>query len=296
MGNATKFSQIILHTSVLGSGASDFCITLQSQKAMCMCMYVCTCVCMCVCACECIQNIPMGQCNWIDGRGLWERCTYWSQFPRRLDNRPQRLNNVKSHNVLKTKHLVRKRMISSIRCGDFLVFAFIWEFGFVVGVCNFLNSVNKNLKRWTLKPLDRLCHKLSDRSVLQLRVTAQFYLENKAKYILQAWWHANPKDVKRRERERENPGPLAPLFICFSSSPGPAYVNWASQECYLFYLRSSLWSLKLPLFYCLGLFPSLPFSHHHSRLLFLIPTTQQFDGSCKKSIIFHTVPQAVRQR
>ena len=40
MENTAKFSQIILHTSVLGSGAPDFCVTLQSQKTMCMCMYV----------------------------------------------------------------------------------------------------------------------------------------------------------------------------------------------------------------------------------------------------------------
>ena len=69
------------------------------------------------------------------------------------------------------------------------------------------------------------------------------------------------------------------LFICFSPPPPPPptwslpYVNWASQECCLFYLRSSLWSLDLPLFYFPGLFPSLSFSHHHSGLLFPILTT-----------------------
>ena len=41
------------------------------------------------------------------------------------------------------------------------------------------------------------------------------------------------------------------------------YVNWASQEGSLFYLRSSLWSLDLPLLYFGGFFPSLSFSHHH---------------------------------
>ena len=41
------------------------------------------------------------------------------------------------------------------------------------------------------------------------------------------------------------------------------YVNWASQECCLFYLRSSLPSLDLPLSYFLRLFPSLSFSHCH---------------------------------
>ena len=109
--------------------------------------------------------------------------------------------------------------------------------------------------------------------MLQLCVTAQFYLENKGKYILEVWGHADPKDVKRREREREkraracawerdSPGPLAPLFIRFFSSPlGLPYVNWASQECCLLYLKSSLQSSDLPLFYFRGLFPSLSFSH-----------------------------------
>ena len=40
-----------------------------------------------------------------------------------------------------------------------------------------------------------------DRSMLQLRVTAQFNLENKGKYILEALGHADPKDMKKRERE-----------------------------------------------------------------------------------------------
>ena len=39
-------------------------------------------------------------------------------------------------------------------------------------------------------------------------------------------------------------------------SLGLSYVNWASQECCWFYLRFSLWSSDLPLFYFLGL--SLP--------------------------------------
>ena len=84
----------------------------------------------------------------------------------------------------------------------------------------------------------------------QTSVTAQFYLEIKGKYILEAWGHANPKDPKRREA----PGPiLAPHFICFSLPPDPTLYNWDSQECSLFYLRSSLWSLGLHLFYFCGL-------------------------------------------
>ena len=76
--------------------------------------------------------------------------------------------------------------------------------------------------------------------------------------------------VRREERETDSlcagererpPAPLAPLFICFLLPLGLPYVNWASQECCLFCLRSSLWSSDLPLFYFRGLFPSFSFSH-----------------------------------
>ena len=76
-----------------------------------------------------------------------------------------------------------------------------------------------------------------------------------------------PARVVGGRRERESPSPLAPLFICF---PPPALpcVNWVSQECCLFYQRSSLRSSGLPLFYFRGLFSSLSFSHRHFELLF----------------------------
>ena len=109
-------------------------------------------------------------------------------------------------------------------------------------ISSVLSHHNKNLKRWTsLTALGQTVSQLSDRSVLQLRVTAQFNLENEGKYILKALGHADPKDVKKRgralpcnrvcERERaptweraeesgrETPGPLAPLFICFFLLP-----------------------------------------------------------------------------
>ena len=54
----------------------------------------------------------------------------------------------------------------------------------VGGVCNFLGSVSSQQK-FEVTDVKALCvSQLSDRSVLQLRVTAQFYLENKGKYIL----------------------------------------------------------------------------------------------------------------
>ena len=59
-------------------------------------------------------------------------------------------------------------------------------------ISSVLSQHNKNLKLWT--------------SVTAFRgtsVTAQFYLESKGKYFLEAWGHTNPKDAKRRESERE---------------------------------------------------------------------------------------------
>ena len=77
-----------------------------------------------------------------------------------------------------------------------------------------------------------------------------------------------------RQRGREAPSPLAPLFVCFFFFPlSLPYVNWASQECCLFYLKSSVWSSDLPLFYFHGLFPYLSFSHRHSGLFCPILTT-----------------------
>ena len=115
--------------------------------------------------------------------------------------------------------------------------------------------------------------------------TDQFYLENKGKSILKVWGHADPKDAKRererdREREKENTcaqeretWPFGSSFYMFFPLPGLPYVNWASQECSLSHLRSSLRTSDLLLFYFHGLFPSLSFSHRHFRLLFpILPT------------------------
>ena len=71
-------------------------------------------------------------------------------------------------------------------------------------------------------------------------VTAQFYWQAKENTSLRH--ESMPK--QKTQREKKPPGPiLAPLFICFFLLPlGLPYVNWASQGCCLFHLRSSLWS------------------------------------------------------
>ena len=130
----------------------------------------------------------------------------------------------------------------------------------------------------------------------QISVTALFYLEDSRRTHPQSVRACQPKDLKGREwrsawgRGRETEGErkssrthvgekeqekaLWLLFLyVFSSPPGPALWNWASQEGCLFYLGSSLWPLDLPLFYFPGLFPSLSFSHHNFGLLFPILTT-----------------------
>ena len=58
----------------------------------------------------------------------------------------------------------------------------------VRGVCNFLGSVSSQQKfeAMDIKALRQTLSQLSDRPVLQLLVTAQFYLENKGKHILEA--------------------------------------------------------------------------------------------------------------
>ena len=81
------------------------------------------------------------------------------------------------------------------------------------------------------------------------------------------------KSAPARQGEREKESQLWFLYLYIFLSLGLSCVNWASQECCLFYLRSSLWSSDLPLFYFCGLFSSLSISHHHSGFLFpILPT------------------------
>ena len=139
----------------------------------------------------------------------------------------------------------------------------------MLGECNFLSSVLSQQKFEVTDPKALGASQLSD------SVTAQFYLENENISLRRE--SMLTQKTQREEREsacwRETLSPLAPLFICFFLSLGLPYVNWASQECCLFYLRSSFRSSDLPLFHFRGLFPSLSFSHCHSGLLFPILTT-----------------------
>ena len=59
--------------------------------------------------------------------------------------------------------------------------------------------------------MDRPVPQFSDGPVLQLCVTAQFYLEDKGKYILEARGYDDPKDAKRRTRD---PRPFGGPALC----------------------------------------------------------------------------------
>ena len=96
------------------------------------------------------------------------------------------------------------------------------------GVCNFLGSVSLQQKvevtdRPVLQPSDgpvlqpRVIS--SDRPMLQLCVTAQFYLERIGKYILEAWGRANTKDTKRRKAPWSNFG--SSFYMLFTPLPEP---------------------------------------------------------------------------
>ena len=62
--------------------------------------------------------------------------------------------------------------------------------------------------------------------------------------------------IQKTQRETQSPPNFGSSFYFFFLLPwGLPYINWASQKCCLFYLRS-FWSSDLPLFYFHRLFPS----------------------------------------
>ena len=76
----------------------------------------------------------------------------------------------------------------------------------------------------------------------------------------------------RRKKERPPPALWLLFLYVFFLPLGLPYVNWASQQCCLFYLKSSLWSSDLPLFCFHRLFSFLSFNYRLSGLLFPILT------------------------
>ena len=126
-----------------------------------------------------------------------------------------------------------------------------------------------------LSGLEQTMLQLLDKSVLQLRVAALFYLENSRKIHPRGIRAYRPKDTKRRaprERERDS-FPFGSSFYMSFPPPGSALCK-LDQPGALFVLPEDLTpSWDLPLFYICWLFPSLSFSCCHSGLLFPNLTT-----------------------
>ena len=112
--------------------------------------------------------------------------------------------------------------------------------------------------------------------------TAKIWSDERTSVIAQFCWQAKEnislrhegkptQETQRKEEPSLNFG--FSFYVFFLLSLSLPYINWAFQEGCLFYLRSSLQSSDLLLFYSCGLFSSLCFSHHHSGLLFPILTT-----------------------
>ena len=114
-------------------------------------------------------------------------------------------------------------------------------------ISSVLSHHSRNLKRWTNQ-----CYS----SVLLGKT------KNSIPWRTEHGW---PKRW-RENRPQLNFGSSFYMFFVLPLSL--LYVNWASQEGCLFYLRSSLQSLDLLLFYLHRLFPTLYFSHCCSGLLF----------------------------
>ena len=110
------------------------------------------------------------------------------------------------------------------------------------GIFSVLSRCNKNLKRrtdqryspWMYNPTDQCSSPQMDQCsspMLQLAFI-QKVKENTS---------SRSEGMATQETQREAPDPiLAPLFMFFLLPLGLLYVNWASQECCLFYLRSSV--------------------------------------------------------
>ena len=84
-------------------------------------------------------------------------------------------------------------------------------------------------------------------------------------------WRGERESARARTHmeQRERALWLLLLYVFFLPWACPMQIG-LSQECCLFYLRYSLRSWVLPLFYFRGLFPSLSFSYCHFEILFPI--------------------------
>ena len=122
---------------------------------------------------------------------------------------------------------------------------------FVRGVCNFLSSVSSQQKFEVADVPMLQPHKISsDGPVLQFHVTAVLFRKQR-KIRPQGMRAGRPKRCKEKRSTQLNFG--SSFYMVFLLPLTLPCVNWANQEGCLFYLRLSLRSSDLPLFYFRGL-------------------------------------------
>ena len=123
---------------------------------------------------------------------------------------------------------------------------------FVRGVCNFLSSVSSQQKfEVTDGPVLQPHVICSDGPVLQFHVTAVLF-RNQRK--IHPWGMRTGRSKRCKEKRKPQLNFGSSFFTCFFVLPlSLPCVNWASKEGCLFYLRFSLRSSDLSLFYFWGL-------------------------------------------
>ena len=124
---------------------------------------------------------------------------------------------------------------------------------FVRGVCNFLSSVSSQQKFEVTDGTVLQPHVISsDGPVLQFHVTAVLFKKQR-KIHPRGMRTGRPKRCKEKRSPQLNFGSSFYMFFFFLLPLSLPCVNWASKEGCLFYLRFSLRSSDLPLFYFWGL-------------------------------------------
>ena len=144
--------------------------------------------------------------------------------------------------------------------GQIIINIFQHCFKIVREVCNFLGSVSLQQKFEVMAgpALQRL-----DGPVLQLSFIQKIRENTSLR-------HDGMPTQQMEEKRGPCPNFDSSFYMFFLLPLGLPFVNQASQECCLFYLRSSLQPSDLPLFYFCRFSPSLSFSHCHSGLLSLV--------------------------
>ena len=160
--------------------------------------------------------------------------TMWLHFRKTREGRLwDILSEVNENSISTSQKFSKKKKVSIIMSGECVI-------------SSALSRHNKNLKwRTSVSALGRTSITAPCNSSILFRKQRKIHPE--------AWGHADKKTLTK-ERDLQSFG--SSFYTFFLLPLGLPYVNWASHECCLFYLRSSLQSSDLPLFYFLRLSPS----------------------------------------